>query len=114
MIRIKRAYEEPAPEDGQRILVDRLWPRGRSKEALRLTEWLRDVSPSNALRKTFHGHPDHWDEFCEKYFAELESNPEPVRHLKDLAGRSDITLLYAAKDEVHNNAVALKKYLEQY
>jgi uncharacterized protein YeaO (DUF488 family) len=112
-IAIKRVYEAPSDADGTRILVDRLWPRGLTKEKARIDLWLKDIAPSNALRKRLHGHPDDWEGFCSAYFAELESEAyqaavqELFVHLQN--GR--VTLLYAAHDELRNNAVALKAWL---
>jgi uncharacterized protein YeaO (DUF488 family) len=113
MIQIKRIYEEPTEDDGIRILVDRLWPRGVSKEAAQLDEWMKDIAPSDALRKEFHHDPERWEDFKEKYFEELADKPEPVERLRRLVEEEDkVTLLYAAKDEAHNNARALKAFLD--
>ncbi len=112
-IQLKRVYESPAPDDGTRILVDRLWPRGLSKEKARVDRWLKEVSPSNELRRRFHGNPDRWDEFRESYFGELDDQPEAVDELLDQAHTRTVTLLFASKDETHNNARALKEYLEK-
>ncbi len=110
-IRIKRAYTAPAADDGQRILVDRLWPRGISKENAHLDLWLKDISPSTELRQTFHHDPNRFDEFVEAYRAELAANPQAVAQLRALAARGRVTLIYGAKDEVDNNAVVLRDYL---
>lgn len=110
---IKRVYEAPVPQDGLRILVDRLWPRGFSKETASWQRWAKEVSPSNALRQKFHGHPELWEEFCVAYAQELDAIPNVVADLKVLAQDQTVTLLYAARDEVHNNAAALRAYLEQ-
>jgi uncharacterized protein YeaO (DUF488 family) len=112
MIRIKRVYEPAGPEDGTRILVDRLWPRGIAKEALRLDLWNKDAAPSNELRKSFHHDVARWDEFRERYFIELDNNPGAWSPIIGLARDGNLTLLYAAKDEEHNNAKVLKEYLE--
>ncbi len=113
MIKIKRAYQEPEEEDGFRILVDRLWPRGISKEKLKLDLWLKDVAPSNELRKWFAHDPDKWAEFKEKYREELKNKKTFILKIKDLEKKNDtITLVYGAKDEEHNNAVVLKEKLE--
>lgn len=112
MIQIKRAYEEAAPSDGERFLVDHLWPRGLKKEALRV-EWVKDVSPSTDLRKWFGHDPEKWKEFERRYFAELDKQPEAWQPLLDAAQKGKITLVYSARDEEHNNAVALKRYLER-
>lgn len=112
-IQLKRVYESPAPDDGSRILVDRLWPRGLSKEKARVDRWLKEVSPSNELRRRFHGNPERWDEFRESYFGELDGQPEAVDELLARARKGPVTLLFASKDETHNNAKALKEYLER-
>lgn len=112
-IKVKRAYDPPAPGDGLRVLVDRLWPRGLSKERAAVDEWLREVAPSTDLRRWFAHDPARWAEFKRRYSAELEA-PAPlatVARLRSLAAEGDITLLYAATDELHNNAVALREYL---
>lgn len=110
-IRIKRAYDPPSPADGTRILVDRLWPRGLSKEKLKLDAWMKDLAPSNELRKRFHHDATKWQEFQKYYFNELAQQPELVAELRKKARRGTVTLIYAAHDEVHNNAAALKRYL---
>lgn len=113
-IALKRAYLPPDPADGQRLLVDRLWPRGISKDKLHLSAWLKDVSPSDALRHQFHHHdPALWDQFRRAYFAELDAKPDAVRELRDLIAQGPVTLIYAAKDTEHNNALALRDYLRQ-
>jgi uncharacterized protein YeaO (DUF488 family) len=112
MIRTQRAYEPADPEDGPRILVDRLWPRGIAKKSLRLDSWNKDVAPSNELRKWFNHDPARWDEFRKRYFAELDNNPASWNPLVKLARSGNVTLLYGAKDDQYNNAEALKDYLE--
>ena len=112
MIRIKRAYEPPKPEDGSRILVDRLWARGIEKKKLKLDSWYKDVAPSSELRKWFSHDPAKWDEFRRRYFGQLDSNPAAWGPIAELARRGTVTLLYSAKDERHNNAEALRNYLE--
>lgn len=110
---IKRVYEPPAASDGLRVLVDRLWPRGISKDKAKIDLWLKDISPSDALRKEFHGHPEKWDEFVAAYAVELAQEPASAA-AADLIARSKksaVTLLYAARDEERNNAVALKNWL---
>jgi len=97
--------------DGTRILVDRLWPRGLSKDKLKLDAWMKDLAPSNELRKEFHHDVAKWDEFQRHYFKELDRQPELVAELRKKARRGTVTLIYAAHDQTHNNAVALKKYL---
>ena len=111
MLKLKRAYDAPAKNDGLRILVDRLWPRGISKEELKLDEWDKDVAPSTALRKWFGHDPERWAEFKKRYHAELEAKPEGVQKLKRLAARKIVTLVYGAKDDVHNHAIALKEFV---
>jgi len=113
MIQIRRAYDRAAPDDGERYLVDRLWPRGVTREELHAAEWIKDVAPSDALRKWFGHDPDKWPEFQKRYAAELEQNPDAWRPLAAAAHTGRVTLLYGAKDEAHNNAVALKAYLER-
>ncbi|WP_066729743.1 DUF488 domain-containing protein [Desulfuromonas sp. DDH964] len=112
-IAVKRAYEEPSAKDGRRILVDRIWPRGRSKEVMQLDAWLKEVAPSDELRKWFGHEPEKWPEFKRRYFAELDDHPEAVAELRGLLGRGRVTLVFGARDEAHNNAVALKEYLER-
>lgn len=112
-IKLKRAYEDPAPGDGTRLLVDRMWPRGRSKEALHLDGWIRDVAPSAQLRTWFSHDPAKWDTFKRRYFRELDHEPEAIARLREAFTTKTVTLVYGAKDTEHNNAVALKEYLEQ-
>jgi uncharacterized protein YeaO (DUF488 family) len=112
MIQIKRVYDPSAPEDGARFLVDRLWPRGVRREALSLDGWLKDVAPSDALRRWFGHDPTRWDEFRHRYAAELDGKPAAWQPILDAARRGDVTLLYGTRDTEHNNAVALKAYLE--
>jgi uncharacterized protein YeaO (DUF488 family) len=111
-LKLKRVYEAPEASDGTRILVDRLWPRGLAKDKARIDLWLKDIAPSDALRKRFHGKPEDWDAFCEAYAAELEGEAAQAKELRDLLGKGPVTLLYAARDESHNNAVALRAWLE--
>jgi uncharacterized protein YeaO (DUF488 family) len=109
--RIKRVYEEASAEDGLRILVDRLWPRGLSKKKAKVDLWLKDVAPGDALRKWFGHDPRKWEEFQARYFQELEARPrafEPI--VRELAERT-VTLLFGAADETHNNAVALRAFI---
>jgi uncharacterized protein YeaO (DUF488 family) len=113
MIQIKRVYEAPAPEDGTRFLVERLWPRGIKKEALHADGWLKEVAPSAELRRWFSHDPAKWEEFRRRYFAELESDPEALQPIREAARNGNVTLLYSARDTEHNNARALKAYLEQ-
>jgi DNA-3-methyladenine glycosylase len=111
-IRIKRVYDEPQASDGYRVLVDRIWPRGLSKDAARLDEWAKDVAPSTQLRRWFGHVPERYDEFLRRYHAELDENDAAV-HLRELAAQHEpLTLLYSAHDERHNQAVALLAYLQ--
>ncbi|HTN31681.1 MAG TPA: DUF488 domain-containing protein [Pseudomonas sp.] len=112
MIACKRVYEDASPEDGCRILVDRLWPRGIRKEALVHNDWLPELAPSAELRKTFGHDPDKFGAFKEAYSRELAAHPEHWWPLLERAGKGRLTLLYAAKDEQHNNAVVLAEFLE--
>ena len=110
-IRLKRAYEPAGPEDGQRILVDRLWPRGVSKDKARLDLWVKDIAPSAALRTWFGHDPRRWDEFRRRYRAELREHAADMSELRRLARKGTITLVYSAADEIHNDAVVLRKLL---
>ncbi len=111
-IQTKRVYEPTVVEDGTRFLVDRLWPRGLKKAALRLDGWLKDVAPSNELRGWFGHNPARWTEFRRRYFAELDRHPEVAQPILDAVKRGPATLLFSARDAEHNNAVALREYLE--
>lgn len=111
MIKLKRAYEEPRASDGFRILVDRLWPRGLSKDRAKVHLWLRNVAPSNSLRKWFAHDPEKWSEFRRRYFEELAGKGELIDLI---AKKSQVTLLYGARDEKFNNAAALKEYIEAH
>ncbi|WP_214040986.1 DUF488 domain-containing protein [Methanoculleus sp.] len=113
MIRTKRIREEPSGDDGARVLVDRLWPRGVSKEEARLDRWEKDLAPSNELRRWFGHDPAKWEEFLRRYRAELAGKEEAIARLRREAGEGTVTLLYAARDEEHNNAVALKRSIEE-
>lgn len=113
MIHIKRAYDDPEPDDGRRFLVDRLWPRGLKKEALELDGWVKEVAPSDELRQWFGHDPARWDDFQQRYAAELDEKPEQWQQLLEAAEEEDITLVYGARDEEHNNAVALRNYLQE-
>ena len=112
MIKLKRAYDGPSPDDGPRFLVERLWPRGVKKESLRLDAWLKDVAPSDGLRRWFGHDPKKWGEFQRRYFHELDENREAWEPILKAARRARVTLVYSARDTEHNNAVALKDYLE--
>jgi uncharacterized protein YeaO (DUF488 family) len=111
-IQVKRAYDPPASSDGARILVDRLWPRGISKDKLQLDTWMKDIAPSNELRKWFHAGDHTWGDFRRRYFKELSAQPQLVAELRKKARGQTVTLIYAGRDEQHNNAVALKEYLQ--
>ena len=110
-IRIKRAYEEPDREDGTRILVDRLWPRGLTKEKARVDIWLKDVAPSTELRRWFAHDPAKWAEFRSRYLEELKRNKELLSLLRQDAAKGTVTLVYGAKDQQHNEAVILQRLL---
>ncbi len=111
-VRIKRVYDEPAKEDGKRILIDRLWPRGLTKEKAQIDLWLKDIAPSAELRNWFGHDPAKWTEFQARYWAELEANTGAISTLHDELEKGPVTLVYGAKDERHNQAVALKTYLD--
>jgi uncharacterized protein YeaO (DUF488 family) len=111
-IKLKRAYEPPEKADGARILVDRLWPRGVSKSSAQIDLWLKDIAPSASLRKWFGHDPSKWGEFRKRYVRELAKRSEAVARLKHRVGKGVVTLVYSTKDEHHNNAVALKEFLE--
>jgi uncharacterized protein YeaO (DUF488 family) len=111
VIQAKRAYDAASKNDGARLLADRVWPRGVKKEQLQLEGWIKDVAPSTELRKWFQHDPGKWDEFRQRYFRELERNPEVWQPLLARARRGHITLVYSAHDSEHNNAVALKEFL---
>ncbi len=110
-IRIKRAYEEPGREDGTRILVDRLWPRGLTKEKARVDLWLKDVAPSTELRKWFAHDPGKWAQFQSRYQEELKRNKDLLSLLRQEAAKGTVTLVYGAKDQQHNEAVILQRLL---
>lgn len=113
-IQIKRAYEPKSPQDGFRIYIDRLWPRGLSHENFHYDLWDKEIAPSTELREWFHADPNHrWDQFEDKYFAELKNNPSFQQLKKLIEGKSKVTLLYSSHDEQHNNAVILEKALKE-
>lgn len=112
-IKLKRVYEEPAKADGVRILVDRLWPRGLTKEKAHVDLWLKEVAPSTELRKWFAHDPAKWAEFKTRYRAELKQNPDQVALLKQAAAKDPATLLYGAKDQEHNEAIVLQELLNR-
>lgn len=111
-IALKRAYDQPASEDGYRVLVDKLWPRGVSKEELELDEWRKEVAPSDELRKAFHSDELSWDEFRKDYLSELKDHREELKPLAERAQKEKLTLVFSASDPEHNNAVVLKQYLK--
>jgi len=113
MIQLKRVYDEPGPHDGMRFLVERLWPRGIRKADLRTDGWEKEAGPSTELRKWFAHDPKKWEHFQRKYFAELDTRPQAWEPIVKAAERGTITLLYSSHDTEHNNAVALKEYIER-
>ncbi|NLC71716.1 MAG: DUF488 family protein [Desulfuromonadaceae bacterium] len=108
---IKRVYEDPDPKDGLRILVDRLWPRGLSKEKAKIDVWIKSVAPSNVLRQWYQHDAAKWPEFKKRYFAELDAEKEALSELLRHIQNSDVTFLFAAKETEYNNATALKEYI---
>ena len=114
MIQVKRVYDRPEPTDGPRFLVERLWPRGMKKATLQMALWLKEVAPSEALRRWFGHDPAKWADFQRRYGSELDRNPEAWQPIVGAVHRGNVTLLYSARDLEHNNAVALKRYLEQH
>jgi uncharacterized protein YeaO (DUF488 family) len=113
IVRAKRVYEAIQRSDGPRFLVERLWPRGVKKEKLKLDAWLKDVAPSDGLRRWFGHDPAKWDEFQRRYRAELDENPNAWKQLLEVARQGSVTLLYSARDTEHNNAIVLKDYLAE-
>lgn len=111
-IKLKRVYEAPEREDGFRVLVDRLWPRGVSKSSAQIELWLKEIAPSNELRKWYSHDPAKWDEFRKRYFQELDNHPEEVEQLNKCVSLGTVTLVFSSKEQKLNNAVALKEYLE--
>lgn len=114
MIQLKRVYDPAAKNDGTRFLVERLWPRGLKKDAVQVEAWLKDVAPSTELRQWFSHDPAKWPEFRRRYFAELKAHPQAWQPLLATARRGRVTLVYSSHDTEHNNAVALKEFLEQH
>jgi uncharacterized protein YeaO (DUF488 family) len=112
-IQLKRAYQPPAEEEGRRVLVDRFWPRGVSKKEAHIDLWMKSLAPSDDLRTWFGHRPEKWREFKQRYFEELDKMPAEIGELLNEARRGMVTLVFAARDETHNNAVALKEYLER-
>ena len=114
MIQIKRVYDPASRSDGTRYLVERLWPRGMKKNALQLDGWLKDVAPSDALRRWFKHDPARWEEFRNRYVAELDNKPDAWQPIVEKARQGPVTLLYSARDTEHNSALALQAYLEKH
>lgn len=113
-IRVKRVYEDPLESDGLRVLVDRLWARGLSKEKAKIDIWVKDIAPSSELRRWYGHDPNKWAEFKSQYTAELEANPDQVEELSGIIQTGVVTFLYSSKEEQLNNAVALKEYMELF
>lgn len=111
---IARAYDAPEPDGRYRALVDRLWPRGLKKEDLKLDAWMKQLAPSTELRRWFNHDPQRWDEFRKRFFQELQAKPDEVAQLHEAAVTQTVLLLYGARDEKHNNAVALRDFLEKH
>jgi uncharacterized protein YeaO (DUF488 family) len=111
VFKLKRVYEPPSPDDGCRVLVDKLWPRGMTKAKAAVDLWMKDISPSTELRKWFDHDPAKWDEFQARYVKELKARPQLANELRQKARQGTVTLLYGARDEAHNEAVALKAFL---
>lgn len=110
-IKLKRAYEQPSSNDGVRVLVDRLWPRGISKADAAIDHWVKDVAPSATLRQWFGHDPNRWEEFRRRYGRELRSHQKQLDELRELARHGVVTLVYAARDQAHNDAVVLRDFL---
>ena len=110
-VKLKRAYEEPSSDDGVRILIDRLWPRGISKKGAALDLWMKEIAPSDELRKWFHHEPDRWSEFQQRYRSEVDANQPLLDQLRSMARKGPITLVYSARNEEQNNATALKDFI---
>ena len=112
MIKTKRIYEDPSPEDGYRVLVDRLWPRGLTREKAHVDEWLKEAGPSDSLRKWFHDYPDKWEEFKDRYTEELRKKAEILNKIASKGAKGRVTLLFSYRDSEHNQAVVIKEFLE--
>lgn len=113
MIKLKRVYDPFEKTDGFRVLVDRLWPRGLTKDMAKIDLWIKDIAPSNSLRRWFGHDPDKWQRFKKKYFQELAAKQETIKIIKEKIKQEVVTLVYAAKDKKYNNAVVLKEFLEE-
>jgi uncharacterized protein YeaO (DUF488 family) len=113
MIKLKRAYEKPAKDDGERVLVERLWPRGVTKDRAKVDLWLKDIAPSAELRKWFGHDPERWGEFRQRYRKELKQKADLIKLLRRKAKDGTITLIYAARDEAHNSALVLRQFLQK-
>jgi uncharacterized protein YeaO (DUF488 family) len=113
MIKIKRVYDPAEDSDGQRVLVDRLWPRGLTKSAVKMNLWMKEIAPSTSLRQWYSHDPAKWDEFRKRYANELDQKPTEVNQLLNISKESNLTLLYGSKEKEINNAAALKEYLER-
>lgn len=111
-ILIKRVYDPPDKKDGYRVLVDRLWPRGMKKEDARIEEWVKEIAPTNELRKWYNHEPSRWEEFKRRYFGELDDHEQTVKQLGQRASRTIVTFLFSSKETKLNNAAALKEYIE--
>jgi uncharacterized protein YeaO (DUF488 family) len=114
MVKIKRIYDPASPDDGKRIYVDRLWPRGMKKEEVKMDEWLKDISPSDGLRKWFGHDPSKYKEFKSRYIKELDKHSEVLERIREESKKETVTLLFSAKDTEHNNATVLKEMLSQW
>lgn len=110
-VKLKRAYEDPSTEDGTRVLVERLWPRGVKKTDAAIDKWSKEIAPSTALRKWFGHEPSRWNEFRQRYVEELRRHHEELDELRELARHGPITLVFSAHDSIHNNAVILREVL---
>lgn len=113
MVKIKRIYDPASPDDGKRIYIDRLWPRGMKKEEVKIDEWLKEISPSGTLRKWFGHDPSKYEEFKRRYMKELEKHSEILERIKKEAKKEPVTLLFSAKDVEHNNATVMEELLSQ-
>lgn len=113
MIKLKRAYEKPSRKDGERILVERLWPRGMTKQAAQVDLWLKEIAPSAELRSWFAHDTEKWDEFCKRYRLELKEKTDLIGLLKRKANSATVTFVYSARDTEHNSALLLKEFIEK-